>query len=53
MGDLQYADELFISIKNDLLAIPPDVFISKWIMEKIPMIFSNDEMRYTQRAHRI
>lgn len=53
MEELQYKDELFINIKNDLMTIPPDMFISKWIMEKTPNIFYNNEMKYYEWKHKM
>ncbi len=45
MEEIQYTDELLKNIRNDLLTIPPDVFISKWIMEKTPNIFCGNWWR--------
>ena len=33
--------------------MPPDVFISKWIMEKTPDIFYNKEMQYYEWKHKM
>ncbi len=46
-------EELLINIKNELLSVPPDVFISKWIMEKTPDIFYNKEMQYYEWKHKM
>lgn len=53
MEEMLYTDEIFISIKNDLMAISPDVFISKWIMEKTPYIFDDNIMRYYEWKHKM
>ena len=53
MEEIHYTDELLIKIKNDLITIPPDVFISKWIMERTPNIFNNSEMEYYEWKHKM
>ena len=53
MEEIQYTDELLKNIRNDLLTIPPDVFISKWIMEKTPNIFFVNEVKYYEWKHKM
>ncbi len=53
MEEIQYTDELLKNIRNDLLSIPPDVFISKWIMEKTPNIFCGNEVKYYEWKHKM
>lgn len=53
MEEIQYADEFLGNIKDDLITIPPDVFISKWIMEKIPNIFGGNDIKYYEWKHKM
>lgn len=53
MEEIKYADELLENIRNDLITIPSDIFISKWIMEKIPNIFSDHEVEYYEWKHKM
>lgn len=53
MGKDKNTDEILEEIKNDIISIPPDVFVSKWIMEGIPNIFEGDSMKYYDWKHKL
>lgn len=45
--------ELLKRIKDDLIAISPAVFASKWIMERTPYIFQGKEIEYYEWKHKM
>lgn len=53
MENIESIDVLLEKIKNDILSISPDVFVSKWIMESTPRIFKEDEMGYYAWKHQL
>ena len=41
------------TVKQDIISITPDIFISKWIMECTPIIFNEDKKMFYDWKHKL